>query len=365
MDTSIGIDSELLGRLFQPFVQADSSTTRTYGGTGLGLVISDRLVRAMGGRIDVESAPGAGSSFSVHVELPLDLAADASGDTSVSALAARATVPAFGGARILLVEDNPFNQLVAREIVERTGATVRIAQNGEEGVEAVRSDLPFNLILMDIQMPLMDGYEATRRIRQTSEGRGPVILAMTANVTPEDRARCRAAGMEDFVPKPIVPEHLYAVLARWLRVIGATPSHAPAEPSSAVASPRRSSAEMPALLYDAALLDGLVGDDHAFFADLVQQFITSAADTMEGWRLAVDARNLTEVGRLGHRFKSAAAMIGAASLRDHAHALERLGKAGEDSAWPAVLEHVRELDGLIATITTQLRARLNADAATG
>jgi CheY-like chemotaxis protein/HPt (histidine-containing phosphotransfer) domain-containing protein len=320
----------------------------------------------MGGHIDVESAPGAGSSFSVLVDFPLDLSANASGGASVSALEARATVPSFTGARILLVEDNPFNQLVAREIIERTGATVRIAQNGEEGVEAVQTDAPFNLVLMDIQMPLMDGYEATRRIRQTVEGRGPVILAMTANVTPEDRARCRAAGMEDFVPKPIVPEHLYAVLARWLRVLGATPTVSVPEATSASTDPsQRPSLEMPNLLYDADLLDSLVGDDRAFFADLVQQFIASSADTMQGWQLAVAAHDLTEVGRLGHRFKSAAAMIGALSLRDHAQALDRLGKEGDASTWPTVLEHVRALDEQIATITEQLRARLVENAATG
>jgi len=364
MDTGIGMDADLVARLFQPFVQADASTTRTYGGTGLGLVISDRLVRAMGGRIEVESAPGAGSSFAVTVAFAIDQA-EFPGAAAANALGGRAVVPSFPGARILLVEDNPFNQMVAREMIERTGATVRIAQNGQEGLEAVLEDLPFNMILMDIQMPVMDGFESTRLIRQTPEGRGPVILAMTANVTLEDRARCRAAGMEDFVPKPIVPEHLYAVLGRWLRVVGATPAVVPEvareEPAS-VSVRRRTSAEVSLLLYDAALLDGLVGDDHAFFAELVQEFINSATDTMAGWRRAVEAEDLTEVGRLGHRFKSAAAMIGALSLRDHAQALERLGKAGEASGWPEVHGHVQALEGLIATLTAQLRQRLDAGA---
>ena len=361
MDTGIGMDSALLGRLFQPFVQADASTTRTYGGTGLGLVISDRLVRAMGGRIAVESAPGAGSSFTFVVEFAID-DAESRDAAPANALGGRALVPSFPGARILLVEDNPFNQMVAREMIERTGASVRVAQNGEEGLEAVLADLPFNLILMDIQMPVMDGYESTRRIRQTPEGSGPVILAMTANVTPEDRARCRAAGMEDFVPKPIVPEHLYAVLGRWLRVVGASPAVVsdvrPEAPLPASAH-RRVLAERPTLLYDDGALDELVGNDQAFIAELVQEFITSATDTLAGWRTAADAKDLAEIGRLGHRFKSAAAMIGAMSLRDHAEALERLGKAGEASGWPEAVEHVRALEGLIATLSAQLRQRLD------
>ena len=366
MDTGIGMDAELMSRLFQPFVQADSSTTRMYGGTGLGLVISDRLVRAMGGRIDVESAPGAGSSFAVTVNFALDLAADGVGAAVLSGAGARAAVPAFPGARILLVEDNPFNQLVAREMVERTGAIVHIAENGLVAADAVVSEPSFDLVLMDVQMPVMDGFESTRRIRRTVEGRGPVIIAMTANVTTEDRARCRAAGMDDFIPKPIVPEHLYAVLGRWLRVVGATPASpvVQALPSEALPSEALPSeappAEMSVLLYDAVLLDSLVGDDAKFFVDLVSQFITSANDTMQGWRDAVRARDLGEIGRLGHRFKSAAAMIGAISLRDHAQALERLGKAGEESGWAEALEHLEALEGLIDILTAQLKLRLAA-----
>jgi CheY-like chemotaxis protein len=242
---------------------------------------------------------------------------------------------------------------------------VRIAQNGQEGLDAVLNDLPFNMILMDIQMPVMDGFESTRRIRLTPEGRGPVILAMTANVTPEDRARCRAAGMEDFVPKPIVPEHLYAVLGRWLRVVGVAPGDTAddvSEESPSAKARRRARAETSTLLYDTAMLEGLVGGDDAFFAELVQEFIASSTDTLAGWRTAVETRDLAEIGRLGHRFKSAAAMIGATSLRDHAQALEQLGKAGEASGWPEALEHVRALEQLIATLTGQLLQRLSAGA---
>ncbi len=371
MDTGIGMDAELVARLFQPFVQADASTTRNYGGTGLGLVISDRLARAMGGRIEVESAPGAGSSFLMVVEFPLDLTAGVGDAVSAGAEGVRATVPVFTGARILLVEDNPFNQLVAREIIERTGATVRIAANGEEGVEAVQTDVPFDLILMDIQMPRMDGYEATRQIRLNFAERAPVIIAMTANVTPEDRARSRAAGMEDFVTKPIVPELLYAVLARWLRVVGATRgavhdgphdsarTDAPADGALTISDAHRAAIAAAPLLYDAELLDTLVGDDAEFFDELVTQFVESARDTMRAWQVAHDQRDLAEIARLGHRFKSAAAMIGANTLRDHSYALEKLGKTGEASVWPEVTAHVKALDRLIESVSAQLESALD------
>jgi HPt (histidine-containing phosphotransfer) domain-containing protein len=217
----------------------------------------------------------------------------------------------------------------------------------------------------------MDGYEATRRIRLSFKERGPVIIAMTANVTPEDRARSRAAGMEDFVTKPIVPELLYAVLARWLRVVGATRgaaqdglhdsarTDAPVNGALTISDADRAAIAAAPLLYDAELLDTLVGDDPEFFADLVTQFMESARDTMRAWQVAHDQRDLAEIARLGHRFKSAAAMIGANTLRDHSYALEKLGKTGEVGVWPEVTAHVKTLGRLIESVSAQLASELD------
>ena len=211
-DTGIGLSPQQLEKLFRSFSQADVSTTRTYGGTGLGLVISRRLAEAMGGGITVESTPGQGSIFTFTTRLRR---------TAHGAEIRPATLPAdersrLQGRRLLVAEDNEFNQEIVRELLERSGATVVVVGNGAEALQAVEQDAGFDLVLMDVQMPVMDGFEAVRRMRQRPALARLTIIAMTANVTVEDRNRCREAGMNDFVGKPIVPDRLFEVLARWL-----------------------------------------------------------------------------------------------------------------------------------------------------
>lgn len=213
-DTGIGIPRELHEQIFRPFEQADASDTRRYGGTGLGLAISSRLVQLMQGRMWVESEPGRGSAFWF---------------TAAFAVAARTTEEAHKSkdsertfavrrnraARILLAEDNHVNQLVAVKLLKNWNYDVTVAHTGREAVEAWEKD-QFDLLLLDVQMPEMDGVEATVEIRRR-EGQGQriPIVALTAGAFAEDRARCLAAGMDDFVPKPIVPGDLLAVIERW------------------------------------------------------------------------------------------------------------------------------------------------------
>ncbi len=219
-DTGIGIRPELRERLFQPFDQLDGSTTRQYGGTGLGLAISHHLVGLMGGRMSVDSTPEVGSEFAFVV--PLDEAALAApmkaqvpAPTASPGPGAAATSAALPSGRILLVEDNELNQMVATELLKIVSDTdVSVAADGDQALRLLR-EAPFDLVLMDVQMPGMDGYEVTRRIRQDLALRVPVV-AMTAHARAEDRDRCLAAGMDDFVAKPFEPEELAAVVARWL-----------------------------------------------------------------------------------------------------------------------------------------------------
>jgi PAS domain S-box-containing protein len=209
-DTGIGISQAQLPLLFQAFQQADSSTTRKYGGTGLGLVISQQLVQAMGGKIFCTSAPDKGSSFVFTVKLQVnDL-------PFVMAPSFEELAPLPEG-QILLVEDNRVNQIVAEAILRKLGMKVTVATDGIEAVEQLRANPNFyDIILMDIQMPNMDGYEATRVIREKMNLVNLPIIAMTAHAMVEDRQKCLAAGMNDHVAKPINKQILWKVLNSWL-----------------------------------------------------------------------------------------------------------------------------------------------------
>jgi CheY-like chemotaxis protein len=216
----MGISGEGQRQLFQAFGQVDSSATRRHGGTGLGLAISKQLVETMGGEIGLESTLGSGSTFWFTVELPPATAPEPrlSHEVSRSKGVDRSRphpTPAVG-ARVLVAEDNPVNQLVATRMLEKLGYRADVAGNGAEAVEALMT-IDYALVLMDCQMPELDGFEATREIRrrQTPPRRTPVI-AMTAAATPSDRDRCYEADMDDYISKPVRLGELGDVLARWL-----------------------------------------------------------------------------------------------------------------------------------------------------
>jgi CheY-like chemotaxis protein len=210
-DTGIGIPPEAVQRLFASFSQADASTTRRFGGTGLGLAISKKLAEGMGGSVGVESALGKGSLF--LVELPLQASAAPEEHEPVKNVA---VVPLKDTVHVLLVEDNPINQKLAGTLLGRLGFTYELAENGREAINAAEAKA-YSLILMDMQMPEIDGLEATRRIRA---GNGPNantwIIALTANAMQSDQEACREAGMDDFLSKPFSREALATVIDRGL-----------------------------------------------------------------------------------------------------------------------------------------------------
>ena len=217
-DTGIGITDAQRHKLFQPFQQADSSTSRHYGGSGLGLVISKRLAELLGGEVGVESEVGKGSTFWFTTEL----AKDKSFDPSVSAQGQQSTEirvnPAMAmleGARILLAEDHPFNQQVVIELLENAGAIVCVANNGKEALDLLRQER-FDCVLMDAQMPVMDGLQATRILRADAALASIPVIALTASASGEERERCLAHGMNDFVSKPFKPADLYTTIAKWV-----------------------------------------------------------------------------------------------------------------------------------------------------
>jgi len=222
-DTGIGIAADKLGMIFDPFTQADGSTTRSYGGTGLGLTISRQLAELMGGSIDVESVEGKGSTFwfDVMLEKQERMAGVPQGclDPGIRARSPR-QMPTVNNTRLLLVEDEPTNQMVIKSSLTKFGYHVDVANNGSEAINSLENN-DYALVLMDCMMPVLNGYEATAVIRNKSSAvrnHAIPVIALTAKAFKEDRDICQAAGMNDFLSKPVYVTDLLAMLDKWVTI---------------------------------------------------------------------------------------------------------------------------------------------------
>jgi two-component system sensor histidine kinase/response regulator len=333
-DTGIGMTREEIGQLFQSFHQADPSTTRKYGGTGLGLVISKQLAELMGGTVGVDSAPGKGSTFWFTACL-------GNGDNFLPPgpePMQESVLNEIAGTSILLVEDNIFSQQVGQELLEDAGATVVIANNGKEAIDLLLKE-SFDCVLMDVQMPVMDGFEATRFIRSHAKLKDTLVIAMTANAGKEDQQRCLAAGMNEFLTKPIAPHLLFSMIATCL---GRQPGHASrkaARPSAQVAP----LACAPLDLLDVATLANTFAGDAAKMRKYAMLFVESARDGINEIELATARGELARVAELGHRIKSSARAVGAMSFAQLCARLEALQKDGDPSEAEAILAQMKVL----------------------
>lgn len=334
-DTGIGLTPEQQAELFQPFSQADHSTTRKFGGSGLGLAISRRLAHLMGGEIAVHSEYGQGSTFSFSA---LFLRGEDQPPKRIETYSRRAAVWAdsLRGAHILVAEDNPLNQQVVRELLERVGATVHIAQQGQEAVTLAQGQ-PFDAILMDLQMPIMDGFEAAHALRKIPRLAQIPILALTANVFQADIERCTAAGMNDHVGKPIKVYELFAKLEYWLKRSGfraKSPATAPTAPDPPAMLAAAAVQPKPAGV-DLATALNRIGGNAALFAKVVGLFQQTEAESAQRIRAALAAGDTELAQRLAHTLKSTAGTVGALRLQAAARAIEmavREGSALDEAA---------------------------------
>jgi two-component system, sensor histidine kinase and response regulator len=316
-DTGIGIAADKLRDLFNAFEQADSSTTRLFGGTGLGLSLTRHFAQLMGGEADARSVPGQGSTFWFSARLARGIAPRIAGlpasspmPESLAPASGLRAVPASGAgtARVLLVEDNRFNQEVALAVLTRAGLRAELAIDGQQALQMAQANR-FDLVLMDLQMPVMDGFEATRQLRKLPAYGETPILAVTANAFGETRSACLAAGMNDHIAKPVSPQRLCEMLAQWL-------------PHAAVAMPGTQVPVAAGLLerlgdiegFDPAVGLALLGDEEAFIR-LLQQFIAAHEDGVPGLDANLAAGHLERARRMVHSLKGTSAALGARALQ--------------------------------------------------
>ena len=359
-DTGIGIPAGKIGNLFERFEQVDNSNTRQYGGTGLGLAITQQLVELMEGTVEVESSLGKGSTFRCLVYLnACNPPGQKQGDSksslkkSYGEMVADEFRPDPLSGRILLVEDDRINQLVARRPLELLGLEIDVAEDGEAALEALNRRA-YDLILMDIHMPRVDGYEATRRIRKRERSRereSPSevpIIALTADALPADREACLAAGMTDFLAKPLKREELVASVRKWL------PDAAERASLTRAADRRDESIELPeSLRFDRPRVVASFGGDSVLTAQILKEYLRTSPAELEQMERARQEKDLKGLQEAAHALKGSSAYLQIAGLDDLIGQLHEAARVGD---WEEIERLLPEVQAAHRAVLQQIES---------
>ena len=338
-DTGIGLNETQLQQLFQSFTQLDASSSRQFGGSGLGLVISKRLVELMGGRIWVDSQIDKGSTFHFTIRFGKGYEENSTVKQSNNIIVDVKT--RLSNAHILVAEDNPFNQQVVVELLQAMNATVTLASNGLEVLEWL-TKAQFDLVLMDVQMPEMDGYEATRHIRSQPELLNMPIIALTANAVAEGRERCLAVGMDDFIVKPINPEYLSIKLAQWLPAASLLEYAKPEFKIPAIIKGSENEADVliktpQSLPIQIETISQVFKNDPSTILRFWESFMNTARSTLVEMVAANEQHNLDALGNLAHKIKSSAKTMGALAFANACQELNDTAKINDGIQVPTIL----------------------------
>lgn len=310
-DTGVGIPEEKLNTIFESFSQADASVTRRYGGTGLGLTISKQLVELQKGKIHVISREHVGSTFSVVI--PYEIG-KVKAITQVPKQTRKVKGINTSQLHVLLVEDNDINRLYAKSILKNWQCTIDIAENGLVAIEKIKNHF-YDVVLMDVQMPVMDGYEATKAIRSMHQSARVPIIALTANATQRDVEKCMQAGMDDYLPKPFTPEDLYHKLFKDLKIRPSAKAKIDLAPATTAAT------------YNLDYLRSISGNNQEFIQEMVTTFLQTLPGILDEMEKSANGGNWEKVSRLAHQIKPSFTLMGMDSLRSNILFLEENGKA--------------------------------------